>query len=160
MERALDQPTVWILETSSHPEMQCALRKILKSVTAILENEAADGDPTAMGVLQQLRKPFLPCAFSLTTMKHIREDVYFGGNVICLNGNYSEDESRNFETKEKSYLSKLIDNIQTRFPHVHLVSLMGNLLPQNSAKATPNAVMELAREFDVDKSMFWNEFQS
>ena len=49
----------------SHPEMQCALRKILKSVTAILENEAADGDPTAMGLLQQLRKPFLPCAFSL-----------------------------------------------------------------------------------------------
>ena len=93
-------------------------------------------------------------------MKHIREDVYFGGNVIYLNGNDSEDESRNFETKEKSYLSKLIDNIQTRFPHVHLVSLMGNLLPQNSAKATPNAVMELAREFDVDESMFWNEFQS
>ena len=100
----------------------------------------------------------------IAALEKIREDVFMGGFMMDAQTDYPSEMSRinraTFKGKAESYLSTLIANLKRRFPHVHLLSLLGYLQPQNVASATPAYVMELAHEFGMSSAKLWNEFQS
>lgn len=73
---------------------------------------------------------------------------------------FSEINKSTFESKDKAYLTSLIDNLKRRFPQLHLVTLLDYLQPQNAADAGPASIMELASAFKIEGAKLWNEFQS
>ena len=43
----------------------------------------------------------------------------------------------------QSYIARVIENIKTRFPHVHLLASLGYFDQRNVEKATPTAMLEV-----------------
>ena len=100
----------------------------------------------------------------VSTLQSLKENPFSGGYMMELETTYSEtlnelDKSA-FIKHCEDYLEALITNIQSRFPNVHVVSLLGLLDPRNCKNAKPDLVMELAELFGMNGPMLWNEFMS
>ena len=64
------------------------------------------------------------------------------------------------ETVAEKYISSLVSNLQERFPHVHLISLLGYFDPRNAEKATLLSMLELGDYLDIDGHKLWMEFST
>ena len=58
----------------------------------------------------------------------------------------------------KGYISKLITNLQERFPQVHVLSLLWYFDPRNVEKATLLSMVELGEYLEIDGHKLWLEF--
>ena len=99
-----------------------------------------------------------------STLVSLKEDPFSGDYMMDLEANHPDviDELGRecFQAKCKQYLSVLIDNIESRFQNLHLVSLLSLLDPRNTQSAKPDSIMELGEYFGVDGPKLWNEFVS
>ena len=100
----------------------------------------------------------------MSTLVSLKENPFSGGYMIELEKNHPDVVAKlgreRFKTNRTQYLSILIDNLESRFPNVHLVTLLSFLDPRNTDKAQPDSIMELGEYFEMDGPKLWYEFLS
>ena len=159
-----------------------------------MENNAAEGDPTAIGLSVQLSKPdFVVTLYLLSdilyiltsllyicqsnhlnllgldmlvsdkiaALDNIKKNVFSGGFMSILKDDYPDElakiDKKAFQSKAEYYLSVLMANLHSRFPHVKQLSLLGLMLSQNVSQDNVLSITELA---DMSGPKLWNEYQS
>ena len=58
----------------------------------------------------------------------------------------------------QSYIARVIENIKTHFPQVHLLAWLGYFDQRNVEKATPTAMLEVGEMLSIDGHKLWQEF--
>ena len=67
-------------------------------------------------------------------------------------------QADSFVQQMRSYIGNLIDNLEHRFPQLHIISIFGYLDPRNVHLATPTAINELSEHFELDAAQLWSEY--
>ena len=202
IEKAINDPQLKMTRATetrwlSHQMAVDALRRSIKAVKLVMEQEAATGNATALGLSLYLQKPtfiatmlvlsdilsilgnlsrcFQSKSLNLLSVEdlvrdcksalgELKEFPLQGGyarelNDVLVSMQISETlQADSFVQQMQSYIGKLIDNLEHRFPQLHLISLFGYLDPRNVHLATPVAINELAEHFELDGAQLWSEY--
>ena len=86
---------------------------------------------------------------TIEALKRLQSEVFSGGHMSALDDTLESMQVTDIvnqgriETVAEKYISSLVSNLQERFPHVHLISLLGYFDPRNAEKATLLSMLEL-----------------
>ena len=103
---------------------------------------------------------------TIEALKRLQSEVFSGGHMSALDDTLESMQVTDIvnqgriETVAEKYISSLVSNLQERFPHVHLISLLGYFDPRNAEKATLLSMLELGDYLDIDGHKLWMEFST
>lgn len=103
---------------------------------------------------------------TIASLKSLQENVFSSSYMSTLDVTLQSMEvtdnldKSHIDNIAKEYISKLITNLQERFPEVHLLSLLGYFDPRNVEKATLLSMLELGEYLGIDGHQLWLEFST
>ena len=133
---------------------------LLSDVLAILGNLSRTFQIEGLNLIlvEQLITSFL------TSLSDLKADPFKGGylstlpEMLSTQGISAPLDQESFKMQAQSYIARVIENIKSRFPQVHLLTCLGYFDPCNVEKATPIAILEVREMLSINGHKLWQEF--